>query len=282
MGERGAGRWHALHERADVRAHPDAQGGRVGDEHRRDPQARIRLRAADEGTGTRHSSGRLCGRHEGVLQAEQRCAPNSSKGCVMNFQFELCRIRACVVGALTCSRPSQSNLPCAIWAWLAAHAMRPANCARATATRTRTAKACCGALPTPLTACECRSCTPVNPLTADPQGVTPGAVPRSCFQRSGRSPTPTGCAAGGEGDAEHFDYCVRPPALLNMGADCWGGCRESGLCSWCGDGKCCRRGWKGGERGCAAGEGGEGHHTCIPPAPALTCPKWVPPQPLAS
>ena len=47
----------------------------------------------------------------------------------MNCQFELFRIRACVVGALTCSRPSQSNLPCAIWAWLAAHAMRPANCA---------------------------------------------------------------------------------------------------------------------------------------------------------
>merc|ERR1719189_3347386 len=54
------------------------------------------------------------------------------------------------------------------------------------------------------------------------------------------------------------------PVLKNAGANCWTHCgHKSGKCAWCGAGKCCRAGWKGGEAGCAAEEGAKGFHSCI-------------------
>ena len=48
--------------------------------------------------------------------------------------------------------------------------------------------------------------------------------------------------------------------VKNEGIDCWNGCgRRQGECAWCGDGMCCRLGWKG--NGCDGkmGQAGKGH-----------------------
>eukprot|EP01045_Picozoa_sp_COSAG04_P005038 COSAG04_NODE_228_length_19279_cov_89.380970_5_plen_1262_part_00 len=46
--------------------------------------------------------------------------------------------------------------------------------------------------------------------------------------------------------------------------ECWSMCDEkSGPCSFCGVGKCCRKGYKGGENGCGADEGMVDHHGCV-------------------
>eukprot|EP01079_Euglenida_sp_SAG-EU17-18_P005585 gene5585-1000_t len=51
--------------------------------------------------------------------------------------------------------------------------------------------------------------------------------------------------------------------MKNANADCWSHCGSlSGSCGFCGTGKCCRAGWKGGEHECLVGEGGAAH-TCV-------------------
>ena len=58
-------------------------------------------------------------------------------------------------------------------------------------------------------------------------------------------------------------YVARETGVKNIGKGCWGQCgRKSGKCSFCGTGKCCRKGWRGGENGCAVGEGGW-NHACV-------------------
>jgi len=50
---------------------------------------------------------------------------------------------------------------------------------------------------------------------------------------------------------------------FHLGIDCWSDCGKSGPCKWCGDGKCCRQGYNGGENGCGAAEGGQNKHVCV-------------------
>lgn len=53
--------------------------------------------------------------------------------------------------------------------------------------------------------------------------------------------------------------------LKNAGKECFYKCKKSsGLCDFCGSaGKCCRKGYKGGEKGCEKDEGGKNRHECI-------------------
>ena len=50
--------------------------------------------------------------------------------------------------------------------------------------------------------------------------------------------------------------------VANAGVECWEACDKiSGACTFCGSGKCCRRGWP--SNGCLPDEGGLNNHVCI-------------------
>ena len=50
--------------------------------------------------------------------------------------------------------------------------------------------------------------------------------------------------------------------VTNAGGECWYSCgRASGPCTFCGAGKCCRKGWP--ENGCLRHEGGPTGHICV-------------------
>jgi len=52
--------------------------------------------------------------------------------------------------------------------------------------------------------------------------------------------------------------------LKNAGVNCWNNCgSKSGTCSFCGTGKCCRRGYWGDRGDCGWDEGGSWHHACV-------------------
>jgi hypothetical protein len=60
-------------------------------------------------------------------------------------------------------------------------------------------------------------------------------------------------------------------ALLNGDQLCWEMCGgKSGPCPFCGSGKCCMKGWQGGENGCKNDEGGLDHAVCVPGVDAGT------------
>ncbi len=62
------------------------------------------------------------------------------------------------------------------------------------------------------------------------------------------------------------------PGLLNAGTFCLTNCTEKqGLCSWCGTGMCCRKGWEDKSNGCDGklGIAGQGH-VCVAPGSAST------------
>jgi hypothetical protein len=106
--------------------------------------------------------------------------------------------------------------------------------------------------------------TPAPPTPAPTPGPTPAPAP---------PPTP-------------------PPTPSIPGGSCWRDCgRQSGFCDWCAQNlgvslgsKCCRRGFRGGDQGCAATEGGTNMHVCgaatpipLPPPPPPT--RTTPPPP---
>eukprot|EP00397_Hematodinium_sp_SG-2012_P030216 GEMP01031984.1.p1 GENE.GEMP01031984.1~~GEMP01031984.1.p1 ORF type:complete len:347 (+),score=68.14 GEMP01031984.1:411-1451(+) len=67
---------------------------------------------------------------------------------------------------------------------------------------------------------------------------------------------------------EHSDYdssaLEKCGGLVHQGEDCWHHCEnQSGICSWCGSGKCCRQGFQGDNGCCAKEEGGATHHECV-------------------
>eukprot|EP00397_Hematodinium_sp_SG-2012_P005052 GEMP01005069.1.p1 GENE.GEMP01005069.1~~GEMP01005069.1.p1 ORF type:complete len:547 (-),score=58.01 GEMP01005069.1:2409-4049(-) len=58
--------------------------------------------------------------------------------------------------------------------------------------------------------------------------------------------------------------------LLKENESCWNHCHNrSGPCTWCGSGKCCRKGYTLGDGVCLPGEGGDSQHICI--ADATLC-----------
>jgi len=75
-----------------------------------------------------------------------------------------------------------------------------------------------------------------------------------------------------------------PPALDNLGTDCWGQCGTGGACpEFCGtEGLCCRLGWTSDPAECgngANGERGKGHVCVAPMPPSPPVPPPSPPSP---
>lgn len=72
-----------------------------------------------------------------------------------------------------------------------------------------------------------------------------------------------GCNGEEGGEANH--QCIaQKPVLEHAGENCWEACDyTSGPCDWCGSGKCCRKGYNGGENGCKADEGFDNFHGCV-------------------
>jgi hypothetical protein len=62
--------------------------------------------------------------------------------------------------------------------------------------------------------------------------------------------------------------------LLHAGQDCWRGCYgKQGPCSWCGNGVCCRKGWRDKSNGCDGTLGIKGKgHVCVDAS--ITAKKW--------
>ena len=67
-----------------------------------------------------------------------------------------------------------------------------------------------------------------------------------------------GHVAATYGDALYPVYSTLP---VNLGKECWTDCQESGPCSFCGTGKCCKKSDAAG--GCLASEGGQDQHICV-------------------
>ena len=51
---------------------------------------------------------------------------------------------------------------------------------------------------------------------------------------------------------------------MNAGLDCWYKCEgKQGVCAWCGDGMCCKKGYHDTRNGCDGSFGGNTRHECV-------------------
>ena len=51
---------------------------------------------------------------------------------------------------------------------------------------------------------------------------------------------------------------------MNAGVDCWEKCGgKQGPCDWCGNGRCCKKGWPDTSNGCDGSFGGNTMHECV-------------------
>ena len=79
---------------------------------------------------------------------------------------------------------------------------------------------------------------------------------KTCLCATGTANTGTSCPTNGATSCRDADT-----------AECLSTCGRSGPCGWCDKvglaGKCCRKDFNGGEKGCLAEEGGTGKHVCV-------------------
>eukprot|EP00808_Paulinella_micropora_P020117 g52821.t1 len=72
------------------------------------------------------------------------------------------------------------------------------------------------------------------------------------------------CELVSTGDSSNYSsWSKAASGLMNAGLACLEACGQSGRCAFCGTGLCCRKGYKGGEKGCRAEDGSQTQHVCV-------------------